>query len=403
MSYALVINSGSSSIKFQIVDPNAAATDDPLVSGVVEQIGEPSGSLSITYDGEKHSLEQRVPNHTDGLTQSLDKLDDLGVGPKQLDISAVGHRVVHGGRVFSQPELINDQVVDMIRDLIPLAPLHNPANIDGIEVARELLPDVPQVAIFDTSFFAAMPPAAAVYAINAEVAAQNLVRRYGFHGTSHEFVSQVVGERLDLPERAVNQITLHLGNGASCAAISGGRPVDTSMGMTPLAGLVMGTRSGDIDPGIIFHLYREAGMSIDEIDKLLNRSSGVKGLAGVNDFRELRAMIEDEDQDAWTAYNVYIHQLRRYLGSYMISLGRVDAITFTAGVGENDRFVRRDALANLEMYGIKLDPERNAAPNDGPREISADDSQIKIYVVPTNEELAIAQKATKLADDLRDV
>ncbi|WP_115685793.1 acetate kinase [Corynebacterium senegalense] len=395
--YSLVINSGSSSIKFQIVDPNAGAADAPLVSGLVEQIGEPSGCVTVKHPDGKEVAQKPIPTHKVGLQEAFRILDSKGLGPTQLDITAVGHRVVHGGMVFSEPELIVDEVVEKIRELIPLAPLHNPANIDGIEVARELLPDIPHVAVFDTGFFRHLPPAAAVYAINAEVAGKNQIRRYGFHGTSHEFVSSQVPALLDRDPAHTRQIVLHLGNGASCSAVANGQPIDTSMGLTPLAGLVMGTRCGDIDPGIIFHLTRQGGMSIDEIDNLLNRQSGVKGLSGVNDFRQLRAMIEDENQDAWMAYNVYINQLRRYIGSYMIALGRVDAITFTAGVGENDRFVRRDALDNLEMYGIKISDERNAMPNDGPRIISTDDSAVKVLVVPTNEELAIAQKAAKVA------
>ena len=397
MSYVLVINSGSSSIKFQIVDPAAGASDDPFVSGLVEQIGEPQGRITIKHDGQKYVVQKAVPTHADGLQETFKLLDTKGIGPTQLDIVAAGHRVVHGGMVFSEPELILDPVVDMIRDLIPLAPLHNPANIDGIEVARALLPDIPHVAVFDTAFFNGMPPAAALYAINNEVASKYDVRRYGFHGTSHEFVSQQVPKLLDKDPMEVNQITLHLGNGASAAAIRGGHPIDTSMGLTPLAGLAMGTRSGDIDPGIIFHLVRQGGMSIDEIDNLLNRQSGVKGLSGVNDFRELRAMIEEEDENAWLAYMVYLNQLRRFIGSYMIELGRVDAITFTAGVGENDQHVRMDALDNLQMYGIEVDPEKNALPNDGPRIISTEDSTVKVLVVPTNEELAIAQKAAAVA------
>ena len=235
-----------------------------------------------------------------------------------------------------------------------------------------------------------------LYAINNEVASQYNIRRYGFHGTSHEFISQQVPKVLGRDPEHTRQITLHLGNGASAAAVHNGRAMDTSMGLTPLAGLVMGTRTGDIDPGIIFHLAREAQMSIDEIDVLLNKKSGVKGLAGVNDFRALREMIDDGNSDAWLAYNIYIHQLRRFIGSYMIILGRVDAITFTAGVGENDVEVRADALADLEVYGIKIDPERNAVRSDEPREISTDDSTVKVLVVPTNEELAIAQKAAAL-------
>ncbi|OHO77972.1 acetate kinase [Corynebacterium sp. HMSC036E10] len=397
MSYVLVINSGSSSIKFQIVDPTSDASADPFVSGLVEQIGEPQGRITIKYDGQKHVVQKAVPSHASGLQETFKLLDAKGVGPTQLDIVAAGHRVVHGGMVFSEPELILDPVVDMIRDLIPLAPLHNPANIDGIEVARELLPGIPHVAVFDTGFFRDLPPAAALYAINAEVSERNLIRRYGFHGTSHEFVSSQVPELIGRDPAHTRQIVLHLGNGASASAVANGHPIDTSMGMTPLAGLVMGTRSGDIDPGIIFHLVRQSGMTIDEIDNLLNRQSGVKGLSGVNDFRELRAMIENEDENAWLAYNVYLNQLRRFIGSYMIALGRVDAITFTAGVGENDKFVRMDSLDNLKHYGIEIDPAKNDLPNDGPRIISTDDSTVKVLVVPTNEELAIAQKAAAVA------
>ncbi|KQB86144.1 acetate kinase [Corynebacterium lowii] len=397
MSFALVVNSGSSSIKFQLVDPTKDATEDPFVSGLVEQIGEESGRITLKHQGEKHVVEEEIPDHAAGLKHVFELMEEHGCGPKQVDVVAVGHRVVHGGILFSGPELINDEVVEMIRDLIPLAPLHNGAHVAGMEVARDLLPDIPHVAVFDTGFFHTLPPAAALYAINKDVAMENGVRRYGFHGTSHEYVSQQVPELLGLPAEAVNQITLHLGNGASAAAIEGGRAVDTSMGLTPLAGLAMGTRSGDIDPSIVFHLHRQAGMSIDELDELLNKKSGIKGLAGVNDFRALRKMIEDEDEDAWLAYNIYIHQLRKFIGAYMIALGRVNAITFTAGVGENDAAVRADALAGLEAYGIKVDPEKNTQPSEVAREISTDDSAVKVFVVPTNEELAIARYAVAFA------
>lgn len=397
MAYVLVINSGSSSVKFQIVDPTASASDAPFVSGLVEQIGEPQGRVTIKHGDDKWVVQRAIPTHTVGLQESFRLLDSKGIGPTQLDLVACGHRVVHGGMVFSEPELILDPVVDMIRSLIPLAPLHNPANIDGIEVARELLPNIPHVAVFDTGFFRNLPPAAALYAINAEVAESNLIRRYGFHGTSHEFVSSQVPALIGRDPHHTRQIVLHLGNGASASAVENGHPIDTSMGLTPLAGLVMGTRSGDIDPGVIFHLVRQGGMTIDEIDNLLNRQSGVKGLSGVNDFRELRQMIENEDENAWLAYNVYINQLRRYIGSYMVALGRVDAITFTAGVGENDKFVRRDALDTMENFGVEIDPELNDLPNDGPRIISTESSRVKVLVVPTNEELAIAQKAAAVA------
>ncbi|MBI8990277.1 acetate kinase [Corynebacterium meridianum] len=398
---ALVLNSGSSSIKFQLVDPERHATDEPFASGLVEQIGEPEGRVTLKYAGETHTTTAPIPDHNVGLDMAFELMNEHGCGPAEVEITAVGHRVVHGGILFSSPEIITDEILGMIRDLIPLAPLHNPANINGIEVARRILPDVPHVAVFDTGFYHSMPPAAALYAINKDVAAEHGIRRYGFHGTSHEYVSRHVPEMLGRPAEEVNQITLHLGNGASATAVRGGRAIDTSMGMTPLAGLVMGTRSGDIDPGIVFHLHRSAGMSIDEIDRLLNRDSGVKGISGVNDFRALGELIEEHNEDAFLAYNVYIHQLRRYIGSYMIALGRVDAITFTAGVGENAANVRADAMANLENFGIRIDPERNAERSSLAREISTDDSPVKVFVIPTNEELAIARYAVELANRSR--
>ncbi|APQ54913.1 Acetate kinase [Corynebacterium pseudotuberculosis] len=396
----LVLNSGSSSIKFQLVDPTQHATDAPFASGLVEQIGEPKGKITLKHGGEKYVVEAPIADHTAGLDLAFKLMGEHGCGPKDVELEAVGHRVVHGGQVFSQPELITDEVVEAIRGLIPLAPLHNPANISGIEVARTLLPELPHVAVFDTGFFYSMPPASALYAIESETATKNGVRRYGFHGTSHEYISQQVPKLLGKDPEDVNQITLHLGNGASAAAIRQGNPIDTSMGMTPLAGLAMGTRSGDIDPGIIFHLYRTAGMSIDEIDDLLNKRSGVKGISGVNDFRELHQLIAEGNEDARLAYKVYIQQLRRFIGSYMISLGRIDAITFTAGVGENDDAVRADALADLENFGIKIDLEANAVRADGAREISTPDSTIKVFVVPTNEELAIARYAKTIAESV---
>ncbi|KAA9220361.1 MULTISPECIES: acetate kinase [Corynebacterium] len=395
--HVLVLNSGSSSIKFQLVDPEKDSTQPPYVSGLVERIGEEDGVVNLKFSGQKIEITEPIADHASGLDRAFALMDEHGVGPESVDIAAVGHRVVHGGRLFSGPELINDEIVGMIRDLIPLAPLHNPANIVGIEESRKLLPDVPHVAVFDTGFFHTMPPAAALYPLNAEVASKFDIRRYGFHGTSHEFVSKQVPDLLNKPTEEINQITLHLGNGASCAAIRGGQAVDTSMGLTPLAGLMMGTRTGDIDPGIIFHLYRN-GMSIDEIDNLCNRQSGLKGVSGVNDFRVLQERMDDHDPDAWAAYQMYVHQLRRYIGSYMLILGRLDAITFTAGVGENHVGIRRDSMAELENFGIKIDDERNSQPNDGPRLISADDSKVKVFVVPTNEELAIARYAMSFVE-----
>lgn len=395
--HVLVLNSGSSSIKFQLVDPEKDSTQPPYVSGLVERIGEEDGIINLKFSGQKIEITEPIADHASGLDRAFELMDEHGVGPESVDIAAVGHRVVHGGRLFSGPELITDEIVGMIRDLIPLAPLHNPANIVGIEESRKLLSDVPHVAVFDTGFFHTMPPAAALYPLNAEVASKFDIRRYGFHGTSHEFVSKQVPDLLNKPAEEINQITLHLGNGASCAAIRGGQAVDTSMGLTPLAGLMMGTRTGDIDPGVIFHLYRN-GMSIDEIDNLCNRQSGLRGVSGVNDFRVLQERMDDHDPDAWAAYQMYVHQLRRYIGSYMLILGRLDAITFTAGVGENHVGIRRDSMAELENFGIKIDDELNSQPNDGPRLISAEDSKVKVFVVPTNEELAIARYAMSFVE-----
>ncbi|MDN6325403.1 MAG: acetate kinase, partial [Corynebacterium sp.] len=323
----------------------------------------------------------------------------LGVGPQDLDISAVGHRVVHGGSKFSEPVVINDEIVEDMRSLIPLAPLHNPANIDGIENARTLLPDVEHVAVFDTAFFHTLPEAASRYGLNREVADQYHIRRYGFHGTSHQYVSGLVPGVLGKDAADINQITLHLGNGASMAAIRGGVPQDTTMGLTPLEGLVMGTRTGDIDAGIIFHLYREGKMTIDEIDTLFNKRSGLKGLAGANDFRLIQELINEGDENAKEAYDIYVHRVRRYVGAFMLQLGRLDAVVFTAGVGENHVGIRRDTMADLENFGIEIDDARNRNEEgvEGPRVISTEGSAVKVLVVPTNEELAIARAALKLS------
>ncbi|MBY4211313.1 acetate kinase [Rhodococcus fascians] len=388
----LVVNSGSSSVKFQLVDPDSG---ESLASGLVERIGESDGRVELDYRGESAERTQHIEDHGDGLALAFEMLADAGI-ELGSDITAVGHRVVHGGTVFYRPTIIDDAVVQQISDLSSLAPLHNPPNVLGIEVARKQLPNVPHVAVFDTAFFHSLPDAAATYAIDAAVAAEHDIRRYGFHGTSHRYVSEQVARFLERDLGDLKQIVLHLGNGASASAVDGGRAVDTSMGLTPLEGLVMGTRSGDIDPGVIMHLRRSAGMSVDDIDALLNRRSGLIGLSGVNDFRELQQRIDDGDASARLAYDVYIHRLRKYIGAYMIGLGRLDVITFTAGVGENAAAVRADALSNLEHFGIRIDPERNALRSKQARVISADSSAVTVLVLPTNEELAIA----RATDDL---
>lgn len=389
----LVVNSGSSSVKFELVDPGSG---ESLAAGLVEQIGEDEGRVVLDYRGEETEKKRKIADHGDGLSVAFEMLSDAGV-ELGADVTAVGHRVVHGGDVFYEPTLIDDDVLQKISDLSSLAPLHNPPNVLGIEVARTQLPNVPHVAVFDTAFFHSLPAAAATYAIDREVAREHGIRRYGFHGTSHQYVAEQVAQHLGRDD--LNQIVLHLGNGASASAIRSGRPIDTTMGLTPLEGLVMGTRSGDIDPGIVMHLRRSANMDVDAIDELLNRKSGLKGLAGVNDFRALGKQIDDGDADAALAYDVYIHRLRKYIGAYMLDLGRVDAITFTAGVGENAANVRADALVGLEGFGIEIDPGRNAERSKDTRVISAEGSRVTVLVVPTNEELAIARAADKLAQN----
>ncbi|MEV6770526.1 acetate kinase [Nocardia sp. NPDC051030] len=393
----LVINSGSSSIKYQLLDPDSG---DVVASGVVQRIGEPvaDGTPTIEHSsgGKTYEHDGVVLDHAAGLQLVFDLFAESGHDLAEEGLRAVGHRVVHGGEVFFEPTLITDAVVRTISDLSSLAPLHNPANVVGIESARKLLPEVPQVAVFDTAFFHHMPAAAKTYAIDTKIAAANGVRRYGFHGTSHEYVSGQVADFLERDRTDLNQIVLHLGNGASASAIRGGRAVDTTMGLTPLEGLVMGTRSGDLDPGIIFHLIRTADMNVDDVDALLNRQSGIKGLSGVNDFRELGRLIETGDAAATLAFEVYIHRLRRYIGAYLVELGRVDAITFTAGVGENDAKVRAAALAGLERYGIAVDEARNTAKSRTARYISPEGAEVAVLVVPTNEELAIARASARL-------
>ena len=399
--HILVLNSGSSSIKFQVLDLQAENPDVPFLSGLVEQIGESRGHIRIVT--ENNTIEDRRPilSHSVGLERAFGMMSMLGVGPQDLDVHAVGHRVVQGGSIFNEPVIIDESVKNEIRGMIPLAPLHNPANLDGIENAQSLLPDVPHVAVFDTAFFHSLPESAARYAINRDIADQYHIRRYGAHGTSHQYVSEQVPALIGKAPEDVNQITLHLGNGASTSAIRGGKAIDTSMGLTPLAGLVMGTRTGDIDPSVIFHLVREAKMSIDEIDTLFNRRSGLKGLCGVNDFRLLQELMNEGEKDAQEAYDIYVHRVRQYVGSYMLELGRLDAITFTAGVGENHVGIRRDTMADLENFGIRIDDalNNNEAGVKGARIISTEDSAVKVLVVPTNEELAIARAAAELADN----
>lgn len=377
-STVLVINSGSSSLKFQLVEPVAGMS---RAAGIVERIGERSSP---------------VADHAQALHRAFKMLAEDGIDLQTCGLVAVGHRVVHGGTEFQQPTLLDDTVIGKLEELSALAPLHNPPAVLGIKVARRLLANVAHVAVFDTAFFHDLPPAAATYAIDRDVADRWHIRRYGFHGTSHQYVSERAAAFLGRPLDGLNQIVLHLGNGASASAIARGRPVETSMGLTPLEGLVMGTRSGDLDPGVISYLWRTARMGVEDIESMLNHRSGMLGLAGERDFRRLRLVIETGDRSAQLAYEVFIHRLRKYLGAYLAVLGHTDVVSFTAGIGENDAAVRRDALAGLQGLGIALDQDRNLGPGHGARRISSDDSPIAVLVVPTNEELAIARDCLRV-------
>ena len=395
-SSVLVINSGSSSIKYQLVDPE---TGDAIAKGIVERIGDSMGIVKHVHGESVTEEEIPVADHTVGMREVLRLFDAEGPTLAEAGIVAVGHRIVQGGRHFDGPALITDEVRDLIEELCPLAPLHNPAHLKGIDVARELMPDVPHVAVFDTAFFQQLPDRSALYALETETAEKYSVRRYGAHGTSHQFVSQEISTMLGRDD--LKQIVLHLGNGASVSAVKNGHPIDTSMGLTPLEGLMMGTRTGDIDPAVVFHLQRVAGMSVDEVDTLFNKS-GMKGMTGESDMRSVWAMIHnDEDpenqQRARTAMDVYVNRLLKYVGSYTAELGGLDVITFTAGIGENDSDVRRELAEALAPFGVTIDVDANKARSGEPRIISTPDSTVTLVVFPTNEELAIARQALTFA------
>ncbi|MFD5802777.1 acetate kinase [Streptomyces sp. NPDC127020] len=390
----LVLNSGSSSVKYQLLDMRGG---DRLAVGLVERIGEETSRLKHTpAGGESREWSGAVPDHESALKAVAAELAKDGLGLDSPELAAIGHRVVHGGRRFTEPTVVDDAVLAEIERLIPVAPLHNPANLTGIRTAQALRPDLPQVAVFDTAFHTTMPESAARYAIDVETADAHRIRRYGFHGTSHAYVSRETARLLGRAPEDVNVIVLHLGNGASASAVRGGRCVDTSMGLTPLEGLVMGTRSGDMDPAVIFHLMRVGEMSADEIDTLLNKRSGLIGLCGDNDMREIRRRVDAGDERARLAFDIYIHRLKKYIGAYYAVLGRVDAVAFTAGVGENAAPVREAAVAGLEGLGLAVDGGLNAVRGDGARLISPADARVAVAVVPTDEEMEIATQTYAL-------
>ena len=349
-AYVLVVNAGSSSLKYRLVD---AKTGESSANGLVEQIGEPAGTLRhVTADGERHTWKKEFPTFEHALRAAVEAFEQHGPSLREADLVAVGHRVVHGGDRFAEPTLIDDGVVAAVSDLVPLAPLHNPANVEGIEVSRKLFPHVPQVAVFDTAFHQTMPPVAYTYAVPSAWRQDHKIRRYGFHGTSHRFVAGAAAAMLGRDPQNTNVIVLHLGNGASATAVRGGESVDTSMGLTPLEGLVMGTRSGDLDPAIHAHLHRELGWALDDIDHALNHDSGLKGLCGHNDSREVEELRAQGDAAATLAFDVSCYRIRKYVGAYYAVLGRVDAVVFTGGIGERSPETRAAALAGLERLGI---------------------------------------------------
>lgn len=405
MSAILVINSGSSSLKYSLID---IADENELASGLIERIGQEvsairhtvrpdtSGAAVVTMLDASFDDERRVADHDAAFAVMLEQFAAHGPSLDEHPPAAVGHRVVHGGARFYAPTLVTRNVEEQIEELAVLAPLHNPANLAGIVAARAVFSDVPHVAVFDTAFHQTLPPAAYTYAIDAELAAAHRVRRYGFHGTSHQYVSEAAAAFLGRDLATLRQIVFHLGNGASVTAVDGGRSVETSMGLTPLEGLVMGTRSGDLDPAALVHLSRRAGLSIDDLDALLNTRSGLKGLAGHSDMRDILAGRDAGDEAATLAFDVYIHRLRAYAGSYIAQLGGVDVISFTAGVGENAAAVRAEAMATLGFAGVEIDRARNAARGRGIRRISTDASPVTVLVVPTNEELEIARQTARM-------
>ncbi len=385
----LVLNSGSSSLKYELLAPEAGTR---LAEGLVERIGEPSGRIEHRAGSSTTAVDRPVATHGDALRAALAAFAEAGPRLDASGLVAVGHRVVMGGDEFAEPTVIDDAVIATVERWSPLAPLHNPANLAGIVVARELLPHVPHIAVFDTAFFHRLPPAAATYALDRETATRYSIRRYGFHGTSHQFVAQQAAALLGRDDDRFRQVVLHLGNGASASAVVGGTAVETSMGLTPLEGLVMGTRTGDIDAAVVTHLARHAGMTVDEIDDLLNRRSGLKGLAGHNDMRDVHRLIAAGDRHARLALDVYVHRLRKYIGAYAAVMGGIDALSFTAGVGENDAVVRAETVAGLGFLGIELDEQLNRAPSSGARLISPEDAAVAVAVIPTDEELAIARQ-----------
>jgi acetate kinase len=396
----VVINCGSSSIKLEVFTVPAL---ESIAEGLLEKIGTPDSRLCqrrFEADGSvREDVHSRpVADHQAGFDFILEvNAPDRIIGDA-TEVAVIGHRVVHGGDLFAAPTLIDDSVVTAIRELTPLAPLHNPSNLLGIEAARRRFPQAPHVAVFDTAFHQTLPPHAYRYALPGELCERHRVRRYGFHGSSHAYVARKAADHLGLASEAVNLITLHLGNGASAAAIAGGRSIDTSMGLTPLEGLVMGTRCGDLDPALHFYLLRQTGMSPADLEKLLNSSSGLTGLCGIADMREIQARATAGDSQAALALEIFCYRVKKYIGAYAAALGQVDAVVFTGGIGENSALVRQKICANLDNLGIVLDEAENGHCAGTEALISREGSRVAILVVPTDEESEIARQAMAVVE-----
>lgn len=391
----LVLNSGSSSIKFKLFDMDS---DTNLVSGIVEEIGmhDSRAEMEICATGEVLKVEEFIKDHHDGIVIVNDLLKKSGFVNSLHELDGIGHRVVHGGENFIHSAIIDDKVIAGIEEVSPLAPLHNPGHLAGIRSAMMDSDDVPHVAVFDTVFHQTIPKHAYTYAVPYEYYKKYHVRKYGFHGTSHNFVSCEAAKFLEIDYDKFNAITLHIGNGASACAIFGGQSIDTSMGITPLEGLVMGTRSGDIDPAALLYLSKMTGKNLSELDNILNKKSGLLGLCGTNDLRKVMARRDEGDELAKLAYDIYIYRIIKYIGAYYAVLGRVDALIFTAGVGENAVDIRKDVCNALNHLGIKIDEKLNSIRSKQIRCIDADGATIKTLIVPTNEELAIARETITL-------
>lgn len=386
----LAINSGSSSIKFKLFIEKKL-----IASGLIEQIGE---SISHATLNAKQTCKKQIhiKNHEEGFLIMQNLLKESNILNNFSELNAVGHRIVHGGNYFYEPTLVNDEVLEKLTSISELAPLHNPAHIEGIKAVLKLDKNIKQICIFDTSFYKTMPKKAYMYAIDYEYYKKYKIRKYGFHGTSHDYVSSKACEFLDIPKENFNAISLHLGNGSSITAIKNGKAIDTSMGFSPLEGLIMGTRCGDIDPAALFFLGKKLNLCISQLDQIANKQSGLKGICKSNDLREIESLIQQDDKLAKLAFDMFIHRILKYIGAYMITLKRVDALIFTAGIGENSSKTRQKILKELKSFKVKLDEEKNEEKSNEIRFISKENSKIKALVVPTNEELKIAIECENL-------